>query len=199
MLPIVRIALAGVLTTLLLGACSSSPPSRFYSLSALETEALTTAGAAKLLGLGPFRMPEYLNRSQIVTRGGDAAMLIDEFTRWSEPLALALPRIVAANVDNRLEDTGVVVFPYEPFIRDQLDFRLVGDINRFDADRQGRVVLDVQWAISDRAGGMAVGVRRSSYRAQAAEPGDTEAVIAAMNRALAGFSRDIADSLRALR
>lgn len=199
MLTTVRIVLAGMLISLLLGACSTSPPSRFYTLSALEPEAASSSGSAVLLGLGPLRMPEYLNRSQIVTRGSDAAILIDEFVRWSEPLALAMPRILAANVDNLLPDTGVVVFPYEPFIREQLDYRLVGDINRFDTDRQGRVVLDVQWAVSDRAGRLAVAVRRSRYEARAAPPGDTDAMIVAMNRTLADFSRDIASSLRALR
>ena len=198
MLSTARIALAGTLMSLLLVACSSSPPSRFYTLSALEPGATASAGSAALIGLGPLRMPEYLNRSQIVTRGNDAAMLIDEFVRWSEPLALALPRILAANIDNLLPDKGVVVFPYEPFIRDQLDYRLVGDINRFDADRQGRVVLDVQWAVSDRAGKLAVAVRRSRYEAQAEPAGDTDAMIVAMNRALANFSRDIAASLKSL-
>lgn len=195
----VRIAVAGLLISLLLGACSSSPPSRFYTLSALETDTPQSGETGRLLGLGPFRMPDYLNRSQIVTRSGDAAMLIDEFVRWSEPLALALPRILAANIDNQLADTGVVVFPYEPFIRDQLDYRLVGDINRFDADREGRVVLDVQWAVSDHGGEIAVAVRRSRYLAQAEQLGEPGAVIAAMNRALADFSRDIAASLQALR
>lgn len=193
-----RIAVAGMLIPLLFGACSSSPPSRFYTLSALDADTVTTGETGRLLGLGPFRMPEYLNRSQIVTRGDDAAMLIDEFVRWSEPLALALPRIVATNVDNLLADTGVAVFPFEPIIRDQLDYRLVGDIKRFDADQRGQVVLDVQWTVSDQGGGIVVALQRGRYQAQAADAADPGAVIAAMNETLASFSREVAVRLESL-
>ena len=156
-----------------------------------------------MLGFGPLRMPDYLDRSQIVTRGANSEMQVDEFSRWSEPLATSLLRIVSTDVDNLLPGVVVVVFPYEPFVREQVKYRLVGDINRFEADYRGRIVLEVQWGVADADGGIAVPVRRNRYEAQATidgQPaaGDPGAVAAAMNEALAKFSRDIAGKLESI-
>ena len=148
-----------------------------------------------MLGLGPIRMPDYLNRSQIVWRGDNAEIMVNEFSRWSEPLTKSLLRIVSTDVDNLLQGVVVVVFPYEPFVRDQVDFRLVGDVNRFDADSTGRIVLEIQWGIADVDGGVVVPVRRNRYQAQASIADDPSAVVAAMNDALAQFSRDVAGKL----
>ena len=94
-------------------------------------------------------------------------MQVDEFSRWSEPLTTSLLRIVSADVDNLLQGVVVVVFPYEPFVRDQVKYRLVGDVNRFEADHLGRIVLEIQWGVADTDGEVVVPVRRNRYQAQA--------------------------------
>lgn len=189
-----------VIVLLALAACSSSPSVRYFSLNPIDAEFQQDPDDAVMLGLGPFRMPDYLNRSQIVTRGANSEMQVDEFSRWSEPLATSLLRIVSTDVDNLLPGLVVVVFPYEPFVRDQVKYRLVGDINRFDADHRGRIVLEIQWGVADANGKIVVPVRRNRYQAQApiedaAAAGDPGAVATAMNDALAQFSRDIAAKL----
>jgi len=199
-----RCIFGAALLLLMLSACSSSPPVRYFTLSPIDEEFQPDPDDAIMLGLGPFRMPDYLNRSQIVTRGANSEMQVDEFSRWSEPLATSLLRIVSADVDNLLPGVVVVVFPYEPFVREQVKFRLVGDINRFDADHLGNVVLEVQWGIATAEGKMAVPVRRNRYQVEAALAGDETAgndpgaVAVAMNEALAKFSRDIATKLNGI-
>lgn len=185
----------GLALAILLMACSSSPPVRYFSLSPIESGFQQDPDDSVMLGFGPFRMPEYLNRSQIVTRGANAEVQVDEFSRWSEPLATSLLRIVSTDVDNLLEGVVVVVFPYEPFVRNQVRYRLVGDINRFEADHLGQIVLEVQWGVADVDGGVELPVRRNRYLAQAVTANDPGAVAAAMNDALAQFSRDIASKL----
>lgn len=188
---------------LALAACSSSPPVRYFTLSPIDAEFQQDPVDAIMVGLGPLRMPDYLDRSQIVTRGADSEMRVDEFSRWSEPLATSLLRIVSTDVDNLLPGVVVVVFPYESFVRNQVRYRLVGDINRFDADHLGRIVLEVQWGVADADGGIAVPVRRNRYEVQATANGapvadDPGAVARAMNDALAQFSRDIAGKLESI-
>ena len=188
---------------LLFTACSTSPPVRYFSLSPIDSDFQQDPEDAVMLGFGPLRMPDYLDRSQIVTRGANSEIQVDEFSRWSEPLATSLVRIVSTDVDNLLPGLVVVVFPYEPFVRSQVKYRLVGDVNRFEADHRGRIVLEVQWGVADADGEIAVPVRRNRYEAQATingEPaaGDPGAVAAAMNDALAQFSRDIAGKLESI-
>lgn len=193
----VRTVLVCALVLFMCVACSSSPPVRYFSLNPIDAEFRQDPDNAVMLGLGPLRMPDYLNRSQIVWRGANAEMRVDEFSRWTEPLDTSLLRIVSTDVDSLLQGVVVVVFPYEPFVRDQVDFRLVGDINRFEADGSGQVVLEVQWGIADADGGVVVPVRRNRYQAQASTVDDPGALVTAMNDALAQFSRDIAGKLEA--
>ena len=195
-----RIFIASLL--LMLAACSSSPPVRYYSLNPIDTDYQQDGDDAVLLGLGPLRMPDYLNRSQLVTRDAGTEMQIDDYSRWSEPLTLSMLRILSADVDNLLDNVVVVMFPYDSLIRDQIGYRLIGDVNRFDADQSGRVVLEAQWAIVTTDEKAVVPVRRIRYTAQATTTDsglvtDPDAVVAAMNEALSQFSRDIAGKLEA--
>lgn len=198
MLASARSVLLSVFVLIMFSACSSSSPVRYFSLNPIDADFRQDPDDSVMLGLGPIRMPDYLNRSQIVTRGVDAEMQVDEFSRWSEPLTTSLLRIVSADVDNLLQGVVVVVFPYEPFVRNQVNYRLIGDVNRFDADDSGQVVLEVQWGIADVDGGVVVPVRRNRYQTQTSIADDTSAVVAAMNDALAQFSRDIASKLEAV-
>ena len=197
MLGSVRVAILSVFAVFMLSACASSSPVRYFSLSPIDAEFRKDSDDAVMLGLGPIRMPEYLNRSQIVTRGANAEMQVDEFSRWSEPLTTSLMRIVAADVDNLLQDVVVVVFPYETLVRDQVNYRLIGDVGRFEADYMGRILLEVQWGVADINGEVIVPMRRNRYQIQASVVGDSGAVVVAMNDALGQFSRDIATKLEA--
>ena len=119
----IRSVVLGVFVVVMFSACSSSSPVSYFSLNPIDADFKQDPDDAVMLGLGPIRMPEYLNRSQIVSRGANAEIRVDEFNRWSEPLNEAMLRIVASNVDNLLQGVVVVVFPYEPFVRDQVDYR----------------------------------------------------------------------------
>ena len=196
MIAVARPILLGALVLLMFSACSSSPPVRYFSLNPIDADFTQDPDDAVMLGLGPIRMPDYLNRSQIVWRGANAQMQVDEFSRWTEPLSTSLLRVVSTDVDRLLDSVVVVVFPYETFVRDQVDYRLVGDVNRFDADSSGRIVLEVQWGIADVDGAVIVSVRRNRYVAQATLAQDPGAVVVAMNDVLAQFSNDIANKLK---
>ena len=187
-----------VLVSLLVAACGSSPPVRYFALSPMDSVQRQDPDDAVTLGLGPLRLPEYLNRSQLVTRGNGSELEVDEFSRWAEPLTLALHRVVSTDVDNMMDGVIVIAFPWESVVRNEVDYRLLGEVTRFDADRSGRVVLDIQWAIADVPGEVAVAIHRSKYETRAARPDDPAIVTSAMNDALAMFSRDVVSELEVI-
>lgn len=193
-----RVAYLIILASLVLSACGSSPPVNYYALTPSAIENRTDADDAVILGLGPLAMPDYLNRSQMVTRGPGAAIAVDEFNRWAEPLGPAMHRALAADVDNMLDNVVVVSFPYDSAIRKKVDYRILGVVTRFDADTGGTVVLEVQWALSELDSDAAVKPQRSRYSTQAASAGNAAAVAEAMTATLRQFSRDIADQLSAV-
>ena len=184
--------------SLLVGACGSSPPVRYFALSPMDSVQQQDPDDAVTLGVGPLRLPEYLNRSQIVTRGGGSELEVDEFSRWAEPLTQALHRVVSTDVDNMMNGVMVIAFPWEAVVHNEVDYRLLGEVTRFDADRSGRVVLDIQWGITATTGQVAVVIRRTQYETRAARPDDPAIVVSAMNDALAMFSRDVASELEVI-
>jgi hypothetical protein len=183
---------------LLVAACGSSPPVRYFALSPMDSVQQQDPDDAVTLGVGPLRLPEYLNRSQIVTRGGGSELEVDEFSRWAEPLTQALHRVVSTDVDNMMNGVIVIAFPWEAVVHNEVDYRLLGEVTRFDADRSGRVVLDIQWGITATTGLVDVVIRRSKYETRAARPDDPAIVVSAMNDALAMFSRDVASELEVM-
>ena len=179
---------------LILAACGSSPPVRYYSLEAVDARYEGEVEVVAGLGVGPLRMPEYLAKTRIVTRRGDAEMIVDDFNRWAEPVEDEVHRIVAANLDGLLEDTVVIAFPYRHYT--DLRGRVVGRVDRFDADQDGQVVLLVHWGIVTPESDFVVVPRRVSYQAQASTAGGYTAIATAMSQVLADFSRDIAREYR---
>ena len=185
--PYRTLAIVGLL--LIVAACGSSPAVRYYSLEAIDARYDGEVEVVAGLGVGPLRMPEYLAKTKIVTRRGGAEMIVDDFNRWAEPVEDEVHRIVAANLDGLLEDTVVVAFPYRHY--SDLRGQVVGRIDRFDADKDGQVVLLVQWGIVTHEQDFVVVPRRASYEAQAGTAGDYTAIATAMSQVLADFSRDI--------
>jgi uncharacterized lipoprotein YmbA len=179
---------------LIVNACGSSPPVRYYSLEAIDARYEGEVEVVAGLGIGPLRMPEYLGKTRIVTRRGDAEMVVDDFNRWAEPVEDEVHRIVATNLDGLLDDTVVVAFPYRHYT--DLRGQVVGRVDRFDADQDGQVVLLVQWGIVTSDSDFIVAPRRVRYDARASEAGDYTAVASAMSQTLADFSRDIAREYR---
>jgi uncharacterized lipoprotein YmbA len=186
---------ASVLLATILGGCGSSPPVTYYDLEVMETGGVADAETRAIVGVGPLRTPRYLSRSQFVTRRGDGTVVIDDFNRWVEPVDDAVYRIVAGNLDRLIDDAVVVAFPYTH--NAQLDYQLIGRISRFDADKDGTAVLQLQWGIISSREEFLVPPRRVRYEA-AAESQDYAALARAMSEVLQQFSRDVARSLEAL-
>lgn len=185
------VALLSVLST----ACiSSSPSARFYTLHA--EEAAADAGSASLedewVGVGPINLPDYLDRPQIVTRGDGHRLIVHEFDRWADPLKGRVMDVLMENVVSLSDSKRVAPYPWSSAFRP--DRRVIGEITGFEAGPSGEVLLKVRWmvqvpGVSDKAD-----VRTAEYR-EAAAPGDFDAMAAAMSRALARWSRDIALAL----
>ena len=187
--------IATISLMILIGACGSSPPVHYYSLQALETDYSRDVEGSPGVGIGPLRLPDYLARTRIVTRRGESEVIVDDFNRWAEPVEDAIHRIIATNVDSLLDDVIVVGFPYNHYA--DMNGQVIGRIDRFDTDENGRVVLLAQWGILTPDSEVIVAPRRSRYEAQATNAADYGAIAAAMSEVIAEFSRDIAREFEA--
>jgi uncharacterized lipoprotein YmbA len=100
-----------VAAALSLAGCASSPPSSFYTLSA-TVESTTIASAPSYgVSVGPVRVPETVDRPQLVLQLSANQIAIDEFHRWAEPLASGIAQTVAEDLRRLLGSGDVVAAP----------------------------------------------------------------------------------------
>lgn len=200
------IVLSGVL---LLSGCLElggvSPPSRFYLLTpGGETRAAATdlapdggpgVGPADLgladlgLGVGPIRIPAYLDRPQIVTRSGANGLELAPFDRWGEPLQESVARVLATELARRLGTERVQRHPWRD--AESVQVAVEVDVLRFDGPLGGPVTLEVRWTL--RAGGESV--QHASHITEVGDGGGYAEQAAAMSRALATLAREIASEV----
>ena len=181
------------LLALMMAGCGTSPTVHYYGIDAMDVAYTKDPKGSPVIALGPFRVPEYLNRSQMVTRGANAEIIVDDVNHWAEPLNDAIHRILASNVDGLLESMIVLAYPSAAVI--DHDYRVVGRIVRFDSGLDGVIVLEVQWGVADADANILLAPGRGRYESQATTPGDPGATALAMSDTLAQFSRDIANEI----
>lgn len=186
---------AMVPAVVVLGGCASTPPSTFYTLSALPTdEQIPADGLA--IGLGPVSLPVFLDRPQIVSRETDNRLKVDELHRWGGTVQDDFLRVWSENLALLLGTSRILIFPSE--IRFALDFRIAAEVLAFEQGADGQAVLRVRWMVMDGRTDEVLLVRQQTYRERIAAPGDTNAMLAALSATVGDFSKDVASALRAL-
>jgi uncharacterized lipoprotein YmbA len=208
------------LAVALLAGCSTTPPSSFYTLTPIAEAAGRDAdirGGGIAVGIGPVVFPQYLDRPQLVVRGGSNRLDLDEFQRWGGTVQDDFLRVWGENLAHLLDTSRIVIFPSES--RMPVDFRIAGEVISFAAEPDGEVVLKVRWAVMDSFLERTLSAHEDIYRSPVVSPPrvvsggvpaplgqsagelggyDAEAVVAAMSRVLGEFSRDVATVLRQL-
>jgi uncharacterized lipoprotein YmbA len=142
------------------------------------------------------KIPEYLDRSGIVTRVASNELTVAEFSKWAEPLEESFPRTLAENLSSLLCTKTVLIFPWKGSI--PLDYRVYVDVIRMDGKLGESAVLDVSWTImggAEKKGALVM--ERSSYKETAGGP-DYGDYVAAQSRNVAALGRDIAKAIGSL-
>jgi uncharacterized lipoprotein YmbA len=177
---------------LALAGCGSSPKERFYTLGTGGVpERGQGAVAAYSVAVGPVTVPAIVDRPQIVLRTGANRVMLAEQSRWAEPLAESIPRVIAGNLAQLLHDAQVSAYPQA--MSTSADVRVQLDVQRFESAQGDAATIDVLWAV--RTEGATRKVGRSLVR-EPVQGSDNDALVAAHERALLAVSRDIAAAIR---
>lgn len=138
--------LASLLMLGLLTACGSSPTVQYYALSPVD-QADTQARQAAAIGLARVQLPEYLNRNAIVRRLDDHRLHLSATHAWAEPLADAVPRVLAARLRAALPQHPLLIAPWDR--RQTPALRVSIRIDRLDAGTD-ELALTAGWQIESR-------------------------------------------------
>lgn len=178
----------------LAGCASSKPPPTLLHLPLVlagvpaATPTSPAPGPVYQLVL-PVRMPEYLDRGEVLLPHGAALVPLPGY-RWAEPLRDAVPRLLRADLSALLGPGRLWSAPLPPGVQPQRQWRV--EIDAYGADAPVRAVrLHARWSLAD-AGGQ-VPARSGIVELAVPVAGEGAAAIAeAHRRALGELARALA-------
>jgi uncharacterized lipoprotein YmbA len=191
---------AAALGALAAGGCFSPrpDPSKFFVLAPVAAAANPTAQAGltsasmPTIGIGPIKLPEYLDRDEVVTRVGPNRLKLSDEDRWAEPLGDNFKQVIAQDLTQSLGTHSITFFPW--FATTHVDYQVRIDVYRFETDSSANAQLLAHWQVLDGSGKLLYANDSDlSEQAQPAEP-----VAAALSRAVDGLARQIASAIQSL-
>lgn len=189
---------ACALLILAAAGCAPTPPSDFYVLTPTAAAGDSAAAPSReplSLSVGPVKIPEYLNRAQIVTRAGQNRLDVNEFNRWGGSLASNLSSVIAENLSVLLGTDEVFVFPTQDPVSPR--FRVILSVAKFDGTLGESAMLDARWLITGPRRREQLATGRTEIR-ETPNGDDYESYVAAQSRAVEALSREIAAEIAAL-
>ena len=193
--------IAAFAVLVLLAACSTGPATRFYTLTAVDAPPVAARDAAApaarpvTLVITDLRLPPYLDRPQIVTRGSDNRLHISELQQWGSNLRDEMTRVLTVNLGRQLPTGRVLAAPLQMSL--QPDYRVEVEVQRFEREANGSVKLAARWWITRGPDGALLANPEASFTGAATGADDYDALVGAMSAVFGDLARAVADSIRA--
>lgn len=175
--------------------CTRSAPTQFYVLNQMAGAPLSSQAhsSPRTLGIGPVRIPKYLDQPQIVTREDFNQLHLDETHRWAEPLDDNISRVLGDNLLRLAPGSRLVNYPWRG--NTKVDYQIKVDIRRFEMDAANNCVLSANWSIVQGKTKKVLQSHQSFYKIHTDRQQSYEQIANLMSRNLMRLSRDIAKVL----
>jgi uncharacterized lipoprotein YmbA len=204
-----RIFLAGVMAASMSG-CSyiakailapQKDISKFYLLTPTADTPATQAstqstGGDFVIGLGPIKLPPYLDRPEIVTRMAPNRLELSKEDRWGESVQNGFTSAMNRDLAAQTSGAQIILFPWYNTVH--IDMQVQIDVYRFETDGSGTATLSAKWTILDSAGKNIL-YTVESHLTQPSKPGDMTDSAAALSKTIGDLSGQIANMVQQLR
>lgn len=184
-----------------LASCTFLAPvkdsSRYFILTpgaAGPAQSAAVNGANLSVGLGPLKLPGYLQRRELVTRVAGNQLRFSASDLWAESLPESFRDVLSQDLSNRLGGARIVAFPW--YSSTPLDYAVAVNVSHFECDSAADCELIAEVVIGDGHGRI---LRRENARIvthAGGSGGDAEA--AALSTNLERLSGRIATAIDAL-
>lgn len=168
------------------------PKTRFFMLSSLAASGKAVEPLAAIpqvaIGIGPIRLPEYLDRRNIIVRNSRNEFELAEISQWVEPMGDTFARVLADNLSALLATHRITQFPWRSSM--PIDYQLTVQVAQFDGMLGEQVVLRAHWQVFTGDGKKLLDSGYSVY-GEKAEDTSIEALVTAESRAAERFSREL--------
>jgi len=184
-------------------SAGKSDPPKFYVLSPAVSDATPSSSGARAgsaVLLLPVQLPNLLDRPQMVVRKGSNEVEILEFDRWAEPLGEGIEQVLLEDLAGLLPTARLYMERVPDERKSYLVLRV--RIDRFESGPDAAVHCKGWWVLSSSSDAFPA-VETFSVIEEPIEGGASseggfngDAVVAAMNRALAALAGEIATAIR---
>ena len=184
---IVRRRWLACIAVLLLSACAADPL-HFHTLLA-DTQPAPAREAGFAIDVQRVRVPAQVDHPELVLRASDGQLVRIENRRWSAPLPDEVRGALAAALSSQLgaaDVSSVAAIPERPL------YRVVLDVQRFDAREAQGVALTAVWSLRLIDGGKERQIWTCASRVERPAAAGYEALVGAAQDAVAGVATDIA-------
>ncbi len=180
----------------LTGGCAGTPSPNFYTLSSMSDQVnrleILTKTCPLSVAIAPIEFPDFLDRSQIVTRPSPNTLKMSEFHRWGGSLSSNFLRVLGENLSILL-GTDRIFYPRQAKAF-PIDYHLTLNVKAFEGEIGKEVVLDVDWVVIDQQHKEAA-MMKNTVILEPVQRSDYESFVAAQSRALAALSHRIASAM----
>jgi uncharacterized lipoprotein YmbA len=178
----------------------TTTPTKFYVLNSLYSSEQKIPPVTEIpdisIGVGPVRIPQHLDRPQIVTRTDQNELMMEEFAQWGEPLRVNIARVLAENLSILLATDQVAIFPW---LKSSLvDYQVTVEVTRFDGSPGENALLRARWAIFGKNGKKMLLLDYSNF-SEPTGSDDIQTMVAAISRTVENLSREIAKAIKSLK
>jgi uncharacterized lipoprotein YmbA len=185
-----RLLLIAAFLTLTLSACSTSPSSKYYFLSAEPIAAVPAKAKDLRIVVGPITVPTLNDRPQLISQTGKNEVQIYEYHRWAGSLNSNISSVIVANIAQAVGTQNV--WSFSQSTQTKYDYQVFIDVQTLVSKPGDEVIIDALWTIkSTKAGQNEPKVGRTLVHESVAGDG-FDALVAAQSRAFAKVSKDIA-------
>ncbi len=195
------VVMSSVCFVLFLSGCismSSSPTPRFYMLHVghkNQANKKINIVSNQFIGVGPVKIPEYLNRPQIVTQSKEKMLNFAQFDRWGEPLDLGMVRLIGEDLSVIFPGAKFTLHPWNLSI--PVKYQVVVEIVQLDSELDKDLFLAAQWLVVDVQNMKTMIIKKSELR-QPIIPHTYSGLVKTLSMACASLSNEIAEALATL-
>jgi uncharacterized lipoprotein YmbA len=146
-----------------------------------------------MIGLGPIRLPEYLDRFQMVVAVSENKYKLIDGHRWAEKLDQNISLALFKTLPGQLGTDKMIRYPWPQ--RPGVDFQVKIDILELNIDQNGKSQLIAQWSIKSKD--KTILNKRSTFTAQASTT-DIDKMVQAQSECLTKLGQEIVVNLKPL-
>jgi len=177
-----------MMTTLTGCIGGTSVPASFYLLEPIaSTVGKIDASPKIVIALTPVRIPEYADRSQIVSGIAKNSYQINESHRWAEPLDKNITRVLMQNLSQLVP--AEVLLTNTSNLAKLAKLKVSLAVLEFYVDPQGQARVTAQWLVAQ--GDSQLLNKQVAYQA-AASTSDYTKMVAGLNDCINQMSRELA-------